>query len=178
MGEEAAAAVESLADRLRNLSMVIMAAVPPIKPGACHWLNSDAAFSYCWPCAREARWRQLPTIGPAPAETHGWHRDPQEDLIYDGIDGYLGGGESDSPELCACCSCTLDYRLTDYGVREEVSAFLEGPTADGHVTGEVTYALDRIFMSLAWDGADANLQREAITIAEATISALPQADPA
>ena len=171
--EALAARVEAESvERLSELRDEIVELMPPIDAAPCHWLNRDSCYSYCWPCARKARWNELPSVGPVPEEVDWWKRDPIEELIQDGIDGGWSGSESDHCEACELCGCTLEYSLTDYGRGEEITNFLTYPTADNTIDGEVTYALDRIFVDLSWDGADAQQVADATTIAEQTLAAL------
>lgn len=158
-------------ERLRDLEGELLAAVPAVDPPGCHWLNSDATHSYCWPCAREAAWRELPSIGPAPVEVDWWLRDPMETLIRDRIDGPQSG-ESDGIEHCHGCGRTLDCLLTDHGVDEELGHYAEHPIApDETVDGERTYALSRVFLNLGWEGADPDRVEAAVRIAEDALAA-------
>lgn len=162
-------------ETLGDLERQIFAAVPPVDPPACHWLNSDAGPSYCRKCAWEARWKELPTVGLAPEEPDWLHRSELEELMAGGIDGCEGmGGESDTPETCETCGCTLEYLLTEYGQDEELLHFTENPiTPDTVISGETTYALGRAFMNLDNPHADPRKVSEAVKIAKSTLTAIP-----
>lgn len=161
--------------RLERLERQIIDAVPPIDPPACNWLESDPGLSYCRRCAWEARWAEMPTIGPAPEEPDWFRRTDFEELLADGISAYMAGmpGESDHPESCYACGCTLDYHLTDYGASEELAHFEEYPIEPGDpIDGELTYALTRIFINMCFLGADDEKLASALKLAEATRRAI------
>ena len=161
-------------ERLSHLEAKIIAAVPPISPPTCHWLDSDAGASYCRKCAWEARWKELPTFGPCPEEPDWFHHDDHDDLMYDGIDG-AGGvpSHSDSPEACATCGCTLDYLLTEIGQDEEFSHYEAHPIdTTSAITGEHTYALTRLFMNRDFPDPNETHLAIALKIAEDTLIAI------
>jgi hypothetical protein len=150
---------------LRGLAEQIFERVAPSSPPPTCWLNSDATYSYCWPCAREARWKELPTFGPAPVDKDWLTRDPIEQMIRDVIDGgYYGQGESDNVERCESCGDLLAYSLTDYGARQEVEYFLEAPVET--LEPDTAYELAELIGHADWDGADHQLQADVIKIAE------------
>lgn len=161
--------------RLVILERQIIAAVPPVQPQACHWLDSDSAPSYCRKHAWEARWGEMPTVGPCPEEPDRFRRSDFDEFLASGIDGRMQGmpGESDGPLRCDTCGCTLEYVLTDYGVAEELSHFEAYPVRLGDkVDGEHTYALTRIFMNLDRSGADPDKLAAALRLAEDTLTAV------
>jgi len=141
-------------DRLRELEWQLYELVPPLDPPPLHWLDSDATYSYCWPCARKARWHEMGNVGEPPIESDWWNRDPIEENIRSGIDGGFDSSPSDTPEACETCGCTLRHTLTDYGVAAELDHFAANP---GFVTigPEDSYVISRICMNLTWSGADA-----------------------
>lgn len=116
-------------------------------PPSQHWLYSDATYSYCWPCARQARWEEMGNVGPAPFESdRWWKRDPIEDNIREGI----GGGDwysatSDTTCQCETCGDTLHYWLTDYGLADEISYWTDEWSGEVGDAQEAAYALDRLF---------------------------------
>ena len=161
-------------EQLQMLEQVIMKGAPPISPPACHWLDRDATASYCHAHAWEARWRELPTVGECPPVPDWFRRSDLEQLMADGIDGCAGmGGESDHPESCETCGCTLEYLLTDHGQEEELAHFADNPVEVGDIIdGELSYALSRIFMNLDCPGADERKQSAAINLAKDVILAI------
>lgn len=162
---------------LMELERQILAAVPPIDPPACHWLESDAGPSYCGKCAWEARWRELPTFGPAPEEPDWYNRNDFEELLASGISGAIGS-ESDRPENCETCGCTLDYLLTEFGQDEELCHFTDYPiTPDTEISGETTYVLSRVFMNLDTPNADKRKVSEALKIARDALVAITNSVP-
>jgi len=164
-------------ERLYELEHRIYAAVPPIDPPGCHWLNEDAGTSYCWECARKAAWKSLGRAGEPPAEPDWWDRSEDEKLIRDKIDG-PSSGESDSGEACHTCRRTLSHLLSGTGVDEELGHFAQCPIEDYHgIDGEQSYVLSRIFMNLTGPWADAKRVDEAILLAEAALSAIAVQKP-
>lgn len=165
--------IAAVAGKLSELEWQLYALVPPLDPPALHWLDSDATYSYCWPCARKARWHEMGNVGEPPAESDWWNRDPIEENIRSGIDGGFDSASSDTPESCEICGCTLQHTLTDYGVSAELSHFAENP---GFVTvgPEDSYVISRICMNLTWDGADEQEVAAATKIVEDALSALRQ----
>lgn len=161
-------------EELAALEAAITKAVPPIDPPACHWLDSDAGPSYCHTHAWEARWKQLPSFGDCPPVPDWFRRSPLEEIMADGIDGCAGmGGQSDSPEACETCGCTLEYLLTDHGREEELDHYTRDRIMPGDaITGETTYALSRIFMNLDYPGAPADQVDAALTLARDVLAAL------
>ncbi len=105
-----------------------------------HWLESDASISYCRPCAREARWKELPSFGPVPKEKPFYEVSEYDlqDLINEGIDGGCHySGMSDGSSNCHTCGDQLKYTLTDYGVEEEADHFLENPLTESDANNEL-----------------------------------------
>lgn len=90
-----------------------------------HWLNSDATFSYCWPCARKAAWAEVGDGGECPAEPERtWENNKVEEKIAEAIDGGTWySGTSDTPQSCETCGCTLSFSLTAYGVEYTLEGF-------------------------------------------------------
>lgn len=164
-------------EHLRDLEQRIYAAVPPIDPPGCHWLNEDAGTSYCWDCARKAAWLRMGNSGDPPAEPDWSRRTKVEERIRDRIDG-PASGESDSGEACETCRRTLAHLLTDTGVGQELDHFSTNPITDGDtIDGEQSYVLSRIFLNLTWQGAKPDEVGAAIAIAEAAMSAIAAQGP-
>lgn len=133
-----------LCDRIHDRLHVVCQAVPPIRPEAAYWLDSDAGPSYCHACVRVARGREF-ELGPLLAEPAWYDRDEWCDAFFDGIDGGFDT-TSDSTQYCEICRKTLSYILTDYGVEEEMSYFRENPLVI--VRDEDSYALDRLTLNI------------------------------
>lgn len=160
---------------LAEMERRIITAVPQVCPPACNWLESDTGPSFCRQHAWEARWQQMPTIGPCPDEPDWFLKNEFERLLAQGIGYYAIGvpGESDTPECCEICGCTLEYLLTDYGVDEELSHFVGNPIRPGdQIDGECTYVLTRIFMNLCCPSADLKKVNVAVQIASDALSAI------
>lgn len=163
-------------ERLYQLASMIGAAIPRADPDPVCWLNSDATYSYCWPCARDARARELGMI-VTPRHPERWCKNEYDRWFEEGIDGgYHGGGESDNPEHCETCGMLLAYSLTDYGARQEVDHFLRCPVDKQErlygFDSETAYELDRIFAHGTGDGADPALLRDLLVIADGAIASL------
>lgn len=142
-----------ICERISKRLDVITRAVPPIKPEAAHWLNSDGGPSYCWECAIIARGREF-ELGPLIKINPWWHRrDEWEDSYFDGIDGGFDT-QSDSTVACEICGNTLSYILTDDGVESEIEYYGEAPLIT--VRDEDSYALDRLALNI-WSGAKRRL---------------------
>lgn len=141
-------------EQLDELVTELVELVPPIDPPFQHWLNpGDASYSYCWPCAREARWHEMGNVGQPPFEADWWQCDPIEENIRSGIDGGFDTLSGDSPEACEICRRTLRYTLNDYGVAEELAHYAEYPGFEV-VDGEQSYAVYILCLNLTWTGAD------------------------
>ena len=138
-----------IAKRIRDRVWAICEAVPPIKPEAAHWLDSDAGPSYCWECAIIARGMEF-ELGPLlhPKEWY-FERGEWEERFFEGIDGGFDT-ESDHTETCELCRKTLSYILTDYGVESEIDYYREAPLIA--VRDEDSYALDRLALNI-WPGS-------------------------
>jgi len=159
-------------ERLSRLLNLILGAVPPIDPPYQHWLcDGDDGETYCWPCARTARWHQMGNVGPPPFEADWWLRDPIEENIRSGIDGGFDCLNNDSTVSCATCGCTLAYTLTEYGVQEEIASYLECPLA-APIRDEDSYALYILFLNETQPSSDPAIVAQCITIAEAACEAL------
>lgn len=145
--------VERMESRLR----VVCKLVPPIRPGAAHWLNSDASESYCAECVRTARAAEM-GLAAAPEKPNKYTWDYTEedqkavDLLHEFDDGIDGGfvTNSDSTEQCETCGCTLSYILTECGVRDEINYYREAPLCV--VRDEDSYALVRLALNI-WAGS-------------------------
>lgn len=122
----------------------IMTAIPPIKPGAAYWLDSDCFPSYCRECVQIARGNEFCLGRPISEERAHW-RDEWQDAFWEGIDGGFDT-TSDSTAACEICGCTLSYILTDEGVRTEVDYYREEPLAV--LRDEDSYALDRLTLNV------------------------------
>lgn len=170
MTDASEAQAMTLQERLSALESLLYAAVPPIDPPPLHWLDSDASYSYCWPCARKARWLEMGNVGDPPWEADWFDRDPIEENIRSGIDGGFDGSSSDHTEACEMCGCTLRHTLTDYGVGQEIDHFIENPVG-APVSAETSYEISRICLNLTWSGADPKEVADAITIVEAALLA-------
>lgn len=139
-----------ICERINERLCAIQQAVPPIKPEAAHWLNSDGGPSYCWECAIVARGREF-ELGPLIEVQPWWHgRSEWEDVYFDGIDGGFDT-TSDSTIGCEICGTTLSYILTDYGVESEIEYYRDAPLII--VRDEDSYALDRLALNI-WAGAE------------------------
>jgi hypothetical protein len=160
--------IQEVADLLRPL-----AADPPPQ----HWLDSNHAVSYCWPCARKARWHELGNVGDPPAEVDWFRRDVTEQAIRDGIDGGdWYSGTADSPVACATCGCTLAFTLTECGVDYTMEGFEAGTLHPDNLTNpETVYELQRVFDQGAWATDPNLLAAVAATAAEtkSLLAALP-----
>lgn len=129
-------------ERLKERFAAVCAAVPPLDPESCYWLEDDATESYCRVHAIEARAREF-GLGPPLDDRKWYHRTELEDAFFAGIGAnHGGGGESDHTEACSVCGRTLVYSLTDYGLRDEITYWLENPIAV--LRDEDVYALDRM----------------------------------
>lgn len=121
-------------------------------PPCQHWLESDATFSYCWPCARLARWFEMDRMGPPPPQSHWYDRSAVEEEIIDGIDGGdWYSGESDTPQHCEMCGCLLSFSLTNYGVSYTYEGF-EAPSIRPEVLNnpDAVYELHEMLSQGAW----------------------------
>lgn len=74
-----------------------------------------------------------------------YERDEWEEAFWGGVDRYpyRQAGHSDITESCYICGITLDYWLTDYGIKEEIDHW-EGAEMSGNLS-EIAYNLDRMF---------------------------------
>lgn len=133
-----------VADRLRPLTCF-----PPPQ----HWLNSDATCSYCWGCARKARWEEMGLEGDLPAdEGVRFDRSKVEEEICSGIDGGSWySGESDTPQACETCGVTLAFHLTAYGVSYTIEGF-EADSIDAQTLSnpDAIYSLREMLEQGAW----------------------------
>lgn len=139
---------ELIVRRMEGRLAALYDVIPPLRPDAAYWLNSDGGPSYCSRCVRIARGKEF-DLG-APLEEVPYHRrDEWEDAFYEGIDGGFDT-TSDSAQACEICGCTLSYILTDYGVEEEVGYYREAPLCE--LRDEDSYALNRLALNI-WPGA-------------------------
>lgn len=160
-------------ERLSRLEQELYALVPPIDPPALHWLSSDATYSYCWPCAKKARLKELglaawPDVGPSFSYDRTAEQQAAAELvetIENGIDGGFDGLPGDQSESCESCGCTLRHTLTEDGVLDELNHFEINPGFET-VGPEDAYVISRITMNLCWSGAHAELVGAAIQIVE------------
>lgn len=121
-------------------------------PPCQHWLCSDATFSYCWPCARLARWFELDRMGPPPPASDWYERTEVEEEIIEGIDGGdWYSGESDTPQYCEMCGCLLRFSLTASGVDYTYEGF-DPPSIGPEVfdNPDAIYELHEMLSQGAW----------------------------
>lgn len=137
-----------IAQRVTDQYFEIARAIPPHRPPACYWLESDSCESFCFDHAVEARGREFDLGVPLNPYAPVYLLTDLEQAFYDGI-GVTKDGESETSEQCATCGKTLSYILTDYGVAYELEGWLEGPPAK--LDPEVVYALDRLCLNI-WSG--------------------------
>lgn len=135
-------------DRIECRLRSVLDAVPPLKAPSAYWLHSDAGPSYCRRCVRIARGREF-ELGLLLQYVRPYLRDDWEDTFWDGVDGGFDT-TSDNTAACEICRITLSYILTDYGVDDELTYWVENPLTD--VRDEDAYALDRICLNL-FDGS-------------------------
>lgn len=130
-------------DRVGLIEDELLRWVKPANPDPQCWLTSDASDSYCYPCAREARARELRMI-VTPPPVPWYARNEFDRWFEEEIDGgYPGQMPSDSPAFCATCGEMLAYDLTEAGIIDEVAAFLECEFTQ--ITPAVAYMLDRLW---------------------------------
>lgn len=127
-----------------DLRQAVCSAAPDLNPPAQHWLERDCSASYCRKCVMTARGREF-ELGRPLADVDFYDRDEWEDAFWEGISSYAyrQAGESDVTESCYSCGITLDYWLTDYGIKEEIAHW-----ADAEMSGdasEIAYNIDRLF---------------------------------
>ena len=159
---------------LWELDNKIREAVPPVDPEPMHWLHSDSTETFCLEHALAARWKEMPTVGPAPKPSdlsHEWRRSDFEETLLDGIGASYDSSE-DNTASCSVCGCTLQYHLTDWGVEEELAHLMEGPLAA--VNGETTYWLSRIFSTLQYPDVCQTKLSMAIEIAESALKIIEE----
>lgn len=121
-------------------------------PPCQHWLCSDATFSYCWPCARLARWFEMDRMGPPPPPSDWFDRSKTDEEILEGIDGGdWYSGESDTPQSCEMCHCLLRFSLTSYGVAYTMEGF-EAPSIGPEIldNADAVYEIEQILSHGAW----------------------------
>lgn len=135
--------------RLEQRLSAIQAAVPPIRPPATHWLDSESSTDYCWDCAVKARAEEFGLGVPVLDRVRWWGATDLERAFYEGIDGGFDG-MSDSTVACETCGKTLSYILTDEGARYEFDYYAGSPLTD--VRDEDSYALDRLCLNV-WEGS-------------------------
>ncbi len=151
-----------VADKLRPLE-----SDPPCQ----HWLCSDATYSYCWPCARLARWFEMDRMGPLPPPSEWYNRSEVEEEINEGIDGGdWYSGESDTPQSCEMCHRLLRFSLTSYGCSYTLEGFeAESIGPETLANPDAVYELRQMLDQGAWDKDDeltAELVRTATRVNE------------
>lgn len=122
-------------------------------PPCQHWLCSDATYSYCWPCARLARWFEMDRVGPPPPPMPWYDRTEIDEEIVEGIDGGdWYSGESDTPQSCEMCHCLLRFSLTSYGVSYTMEGF-EAPSIGPELfdNANAVYEIEQMLNHGAWD---------------------------
>lgn len=151
------------------------------EPPPQHWLSSDATYSYCYSCARLARWLEMDVIGPVPPPSNSWDRDETEERILEGIEGgNFYSGESDTPQSCETCGCTLRFSLTSYGVEYTLEGF-EASTIDPSnlENPDCVYELREMLDHGAWhkdDALVAEIVATATVVRQMLASRLPSRD--
>lgn len=164
MREELSARAALVAGRINKRYHAIAAAVPPARPALCCWLESDASESLCFPHAVEARGREFDFAKPLDPYRPFYRRTDLEHAFHDGI-GASRDGEAEHSEQCATCGRTLSYILTDWGVEQELTYWLDNPVA--RLDPETVYALDRLCVN-TWAGMKRrNLIELAIVVGQA-----------
>jgi hypothetical protein len=151
----------------------IMTAIPPIKPGAAYWLDSDCGPSYCRKCVRTARGNEFCLGCPINEDRAHW-RDEWEGTFFEGIDGGFDT-TSDSTAACEICGCTLSYILTDYGMQQEADYYRQDPIAV--LRDEDSYALDRLALNI-YEGTPRRLLLDVAIIIGQAWRLLRQIEPA
>jgi hypothetical protein len=151
-----------------HTSITLSRAAPPIEPGACYWLQSDASESYCREHAIAARAEEFGLGAPLNPDTPAFCRTDLEDAFWDGI-GASYDGESDVSENCSKCGETLSHVLTDYGAENELDHFLDCELAP--ITPTVSYELDRAFLNIGTHSQRINILR-AFMLARRVLKAL------
>ena len=126
------------------LRMAVCKVAPELDPPAQHWLESEASASYCRQCAIAARGKEF-ELGPLLEANEWYERDAWQDAFFAGIAAYAHrcAGESDITEACDTCGVTLDYWLTDYGIKEELAYWADAEMSEN--LSEIAYNLDRLF---------------------------------
>jgi hypothetical protein len=127
-----------------DLRQAVCNSAPDLDPPPLYWLESDAGISYCRKCAIIARGKEF-ELGPLLVESDyhrccGW-----EDAFFNGIGFYppRQAGHSDITESCYTCAVTLDYWLTDHGIKSELE-YWSGAEISGDLS-EIAYNIDRLF---------------------------------
>lgn len=163
---------ELIVRRLEARLEQIQRSVPPIKPGAAHWLVNDAGPSYCAVCVRKARAAEMGLVEPpTKPNKFTWNYTEEDeravellDEFEDGIDGGFDT-HSDSTQACETCGCTLSYILTDYGVESEIDYYCEAPLCQ--VRDEDVYALDRLTLNIWAGSSSAQILGASIAVSQA-----------
>lgn len=127
-----------------DLRCAVTDAVPELDPPPQYWLESECSPSYCRACAIIARGKEF-ELGPLLVDPD-WHRRTAWDEAYfDGISSYSYrcAGEGDNVAACYTCGVTLDYWLTDYGIKSELDHWSEAEMSGD--LSEIAYNLDRLF---------------------------------
>lgn len=120
-------------------------AAPDLDPPPQYWLESDCTETFCRACGIKERGKEFEFGAPMTDRVPWYHRDPLMDAFFEGLSSYADGcaGDSDTTETCARCGITLDYWLTDYGIKSEIDHW-----SDSQMVGdlsEIAYNLDRLF---------------------------------
>jgi hypothetical protein len=102
-------------------------------PPPQYWLWSDAGPSYCYPCVRIARAKEL-GLACVPDAQPAYARTDEEEAFVEGIDGgdWYSAIE-DGPQACSLCGATLKYRLTEHGAYAEIDHYLGNPMRPRHL---------------------------------------------
>ena len=126
------------------LRQAVNEAASELDPPPQHWLESECSISYCAKCAEKERGKEF-ELGPLIRASDWWRRSDWEDAFWEGVSSYpyRCAGEGDSTAACYICGVTLDYWLTDYGIKEEID-YWQGAEMSGDLA-EIAYNLDRLF---------------------------------
>lgn len=127
-----------------DLRMAVSRAAPELNPPPVHWLESDASFSYCRECVTTARGKEF-ELGRPLVDCDYYERDDWEHAFWEGVGSYAHrqAGHSDITETCYTCGTTLDYWLTDEGIKEELIHWADATFS--HDLSEIAYNIDRLF---------------------------------
>lgn len=102
----------------------------PLDPENIHWIPGEAGENWCYACGK-AKAKHMRRRA----------KKNKKDFI---LDGGWSGGEEDNPAYCEGCGKLLHYSLTDYGVEQELSHFLNSILV-APLNPETAYELCEVF---------------------------------